>query len=437
VSFASIETLPIARSLAQIADREGDIAEVYLERLEEVAAPEEPSSAGVLVRREQGFAVRLVRDGRTWLTARDGFDGEQFAQALRQTARALPTASYSIPQLDIPPDESPVVADEVASFSRDVREAIRRRHIAFPLRLETRRHRREVQIVGTKLVPGFERELFYSCRASLDSGGHGTLLPQLDQAAAEVVAESLISISRGAKAPRPRPAVRSVVLGPAATAVFLHEAVAHALESDTLAQAGRAEAAVGVRLGSDELNVLDDPSGAPEGVRRATDDEGMPVVRRWLLLEGRVRQPLADLFAARLSAELTPGAGRRTGRYFPPVPRSTHLELVAGDSSFSELLARAEGGLYLPESSRGSLNPHSGEFRLSMPYCFEIGSGKLGELRGPVELRGRVADLLEAVVGVGKGPESAGAGWCAKGGQLLPVWAKTPAICLAEIEVGG
>ncbi len=101
----------------------------------------------------------------------------------------------------------------------------------------------------------------------------------------------------------------------------------------------------------------------------------------------------------------------------------------------SELLASAEGGLYLPEASRGSLNPHSGEFRLRMPYGYRIRAGEIGEIVAPVTLTGRVAELLEAVSGVGAEVEIAGAGWCAKGGQRMPVWAATPALVLASVEV--
>ncbi len=435
MSFSSIETLPIARSLAQIADRRDDLAEVYLERIEEVVVADDRWTPGVAVRREQGFAVRLVRGGATWLAARDGFDGERFAGALRQAARALPSASYSIPRLRIPPAGGPVSAPEVIEFDSLLRRSLRAHHVAFPLRVEARRHRRELQIVGTTLVPESESELYYSCRLETPWGVSGSVLTELDRAAAERLAASLVAAFRGSKAPAAPGGAQPVVLGPAAAAVFLHEAVAHALETDTLALEGRPEAAIGIRLGSSDLNVLDDPAGAPPGVRRRTDDEGMPVVRRWLLFAGEVRQPLADQLAARGSERLIPGAGRRSNRYFPPVPRSTHLELAAGAHAAPELLALADGGLYLPEATAGTLDPHTGEFRLRLPYGHRIRGGKIGDPVGPLVLSGRVAELLEAVSGVGAEAELAGAGWCAKGGQRLAVWATTPAVALRAVQV--
>jgi predicted Zn-dependent protease len=225
------------------------------------------------------------------------------------------------------------------------------------------------------------------------------------------------------------------VLGPAAVAVLLHEAVAHALEADTLARGGNLEAAVGVPMAAACLDVLDDPAAAPDGVRRVTDDEGLPVARRWLLRGGVVEQPLADTLWAITSPVLSPGAGRRGSRHMAPGPRSSHLELLPGEASEEDLLAGADGGLYLPEAGRGTLDESSGAFALHLPFARRIVRGGLGETLGPCVLRGRVADLLTRVAAVGRESYRAGAGWCAKGGQKVPVWATCPALRLEGVEI--
>jgi predicted Zn-dependent protease len=441
VSLETLDTAAVARALSQLAEADDDLVDAFFERIEEVELPAEGEAPGLRVRREEGLAVRLVRGGRTWLSARDALCADAFSDALRQVARALPSAPFPEPRLsggswgELPP------AEELAELPLAIGRAIRSRHVAFPLRLTVRRHLREIQVVGPRLVPGPERERFWSLAAELPWGaGWGTLAaPPAGgalAAVAEEAAQALVERFRCRNAPPPE-ARRDgvVVLDPHAAAVLLHEAVAHALEADTLAQSGRAEAAIGVPLGASVLSVLDDPASAPEPVRRRTDDEGASVERRWLVRNGAVEQPLADRTSARGSELLLPGAGRRATRHEPPGPRSYHLELVPGDGSAEELLAEADGALLVSQVTRGALDPLTGRFVLEVPCARRVRRATPADPVGPFRLVGTVADLLSRVVAVGPEARPAGAGWCAKGGRKLPVWATTPALRLEGVEV--
>ena len=435
--FDDLDTSAIARSLSQIADRDGDLGDAFFERLEIVELPAADETAGVRVWREQGFALRLIRDGASWSVSRDEIEHSVFADALRQVARVIPTAPYSPPDLRVAPFADSEVPVAMQEFSVQVIRAIRRRLVGFPLRLKIRRHRRWVRVVGTHVAPEQESEEFFSFEAETPWGAHGELLALLDKDSVEGIAESLTSLFRSREAVAAKSGPAAVVLGPAACAVLLHEAVAHALETDTLALGGRSESAIGVKVGSEILDVLDNPAGGPPGVSRSTDDEGMRVIRRWLLRRGVVEQVLADLAASHNSTDLMAGAGRRGHRHVGPVPRSTHLELLAGESSFDDLMADVTDGFFFPEASRGRLDPYSGEFSLWIPHGRRIQGGKMGEVVAPCRLRGTVSDLLSAVTGVGTDRSSAGAGWCAKGGVKLPVWATAPALRLETVEVVG
>jgi predicted Zn-dependent protease len=434
MSTPELDTAAVARALSQVGDRPDDWVDAYFERREVVEVPPEDEGPGLWREREEGFAVRLVRDGATWISSRDGLEPRAFSEAIRQVARALPAATYPEPAFTPgAPDENQ--ASEVLDFPALLTRAVRSHHVGFPVRISVSRHRRWVQIVGPRLVPAAEVESFYSVTVESAWGRYGTLLPRLDAAAAEAVALPVVALFRSRHAPPPEAFRGTVVLGPGAVAVLLHEAVAHALEADVLARGGRPEAAVGVALGAPCLDVLDDPAGAPPEVRRATDDEGSAVCRRWLLRSGVVEQPLADAFWARTSPVLLPGSGWRGSRHLPPGPRSRHLELLPGDCGADDLLAETDPGLYLPEASRGVLDPLSGEFALRVPYARRIRRGSLVEPVGAVTLRGRVADLLSKVTAVGDEVRSAGAGWCAKGGQKLAVWATVPALRLEDVEI--
>ena len=429
VPFDTLDTPAAARALSQLAEKQGDRADLFLERSERISLPAEGVPPGVWARREEGFAVRLARGEECWLATRDEMTPRLFSDALRQVARALPAASYPEPHMEPGPWTGAPDAPELATFAPDVHRALREQHVAFPAKVSVSRHCRWLQVIGTRCSSGVEQELFYSCSISMPWGRFGTLLPGLDKGAVDLVAEHLLEHFRARQAQPPDPLEGLAVLGPAAAAVLLHEAVAHALEADTLALGGAPQGALGVRLGAPGLHVLDDPASAPAGVKRVTDDEGVAVCRRWLLRDGIVEQPLADLAWSESCQDLLPGAARRSSRHWPPAPRSSHLEVLAGTQSPEELISGGDG-LFLPSAERGQLDPLSGEFRLSFPFGRRIRSGELAETVGPCQLQGRVGNLLEMIRGIGQETHTAGAGWCAKGGQKLPVWATTPSLRL-------
>jgi predicted Zn-dependent protease len=433
--FGELDRPALARALAQLVEGPDDLADAFLERVEVVELPPAGEPAAARLWREEGLAVRLCRGDRSWLASRDRLDRDAFVDAVRQVARVHPRAVAPPPPVLARPWGPLPSSAELEAFPRLLDRALRERRVAFAYRLALRRHRRDLQVATPHLTPAAERETFYGFHVELPWGGLGGLLVELGEAAAEELAGRLADAFRAREAPPPPSGPTTVLLAPAATATLLHEAVAHALEADTLAESGSPEAAHGVRLSSAPLDVLDDPGGAPHAVRRQSDDEGTPVLPRWLLRAGVVDQPLADQRWARRHSGLQPGAGRRESRHRLPAPRSSYLRLLPGQSSAEAMLAQAEGGLYLAEPRRGRLDASSGAFTLAFAHGRRIRGGGLHEPVGPCTVRGRAADLLGAVVAVGAKAVPGGAGWCAKGGQRLPVWAAAPELLLGEIEV--
>ncbi len=436
MSLIEIDTGGIARSLSQVADHSDDQVDLYLEVLGETTVGGRDESLAAQIRSERGLAVRLLRHGQTWLASTDEISAAAFSESVALVARARPGAVAPPPRsIEVAPPPSGDVG-ELEDFASRVAAAIRRRHAAFPVDWQLTAHLRATRVVGTMLAPPPQEERFYSCRVQTPAASWGSLFLSLDATAVESVADSLTSLFRVRKAPDPPLGATVLALGPSATAVLLHEAVAHVLETDTLALTGKPESAVGVRLGSRLLDVVDDPGHAAEAVRRTVDDEGMPVVRRFLLREGAVVEPLADLAASAHGPDLMPGAGRRGSRHLPPVPRSTHLELLPPLDPAADILEACGNGLYLRQFSRGRLDPITGDLELKFPFAREVANGSLGKLIGPGRIRASVAGLLHKIAAIGGDMEPAGAGWCAKGGHRVPVWALVPSIVIADVEVG-
>lgn len=434
--LTQLDTGGIARSLAQIAERSTDHVDVFFELESETRLTGGADALMPQRRVEQGLAVRLLREGKSWLASSDEVTPEAFAGAVARVARARPGAVARPPKSLAPFEVAAEDEDALRRFVGAAEEAINGRHAAFPVIWDLRLHRRVSRVLGEMLSPAQQDERFFSCAAVTPWGRWGGLLPDLDAANVDAVAESLTAIFRARRVPRVVTGRYDVVLGPAAAAVLLHEAVAHTLETDTLALSGDPEAAVGVAMAASIVDVVDDPTGAPAGVVRSVDDEGMPVVRRWLLRGGVVEQPLTDLLRGAGSRTLIPGAGRRGSRHLPPVPRSTHLELLSGTASQDQLVADCGAGLFLDEFSGGSLDPLSGLLRLDFAWGRRIDGGRLTEVVGAGCVSGLAADVLGSFAAIGSDRRSAGAGWCAKGGHRLSVWSTAPSALLSGIEVG-
>lgn len=390
-----------------------------------------------VTRREQGLAVRLQSEDRSWVEARDRCDTASFADAVRRTARSLPT--LPLPELELRTEPWPAEDIDLDSVPRSIERALRARRVSFPYRIELTHHRRSLVIVGPHVAPEPQQESFLSYRAELGGVSRGTvggLLPQCDaweERLAEQVARQLATRFRSRDGSAPHAGWTPLILGPEAVAVLLHEAVAHALEVDLLARSGPVAAAIGHALAPDDIDLLDDPSAAPEPVRRTHDDEGTPTIRRWLLRNGRIAQPLSDQRGA-LRHDVEPGAGRRATRHDLTDPRSTCLHLLPGDGRLVDALSEAPG-IYVDQVDAGSLQPLTGAIRLEVGCGRSFSKGELTDRLAPFVVEGHLANLLETISAVGADAVDCGAGWCAKNGQRLPVWANVPFLRLERAWV--
>ena len=415
-------------SLTRLVDRPTERAEAFFERLETVELLPGDARDRLRLRREQGLSVRCMEAGSNRLAAADTISGPAFASCCDRVAGTAGSIGPA-PRIRVG-RWPPLRIAEVERAERQLARALNRRRVGFPMEVTVRRHRRQVQVIRGRMSAPSQSEEYFSLRAETPWGVWGGLLPSLADEDLDPVAACLVDRLRSRNLPEHPDIPRVIVLGPCAAAVMLHEVVAHALEADTLALTGAPESVVGLQLGEGHLDVVDDPRLAPDGCGRLSDDEGTTVIARWLLRRGRVRQPLADLAWAGRCPGLVPGAARRASRHLLPGPRTTHLELLPGDTPEAELFDEGAGGLYIGEFESGALNPFDGGCVLRAPCARRLGASGPVDFVGPVELRSRTVDLLAAVTAVGDRPLAAGAGWCAKDGALLPVWARSPSVRL-------
>ena len=218
---------------------------------------------------------------------------------------------------------------------------------------------------------GPRARLLQRCAPRLRGGAYGA-----PAARARTTAAAAVAAAAGGALPRPRrraaaaPARRSPCSAPAAAAVLLHEAVAHALEADTLAPSGNPRGGGRPRRRRrGARRARRSRRRHPPGVRRATDDEGLPVLRRWLLRGGVVEQPLADALWARAlaGAACRAPAARQRATAAGAALASTSSSCPATDALADLAGRRPSDGLLRREATRGCLDPLSGAFELALP----------------------------------------------------------------------
>jgi len=192
-----------------------------------------------------------------------------------------------------------------------------------------------------------------------------------------------------------------VVLDPAAAVSFLG-ALSGALSAESV-QKGRSLFAdlLGEPVGSAEVHLVDDgrllagPGAAP------VDDEGVPTQRTALIDRGRLSAYLHNTRTALKGRTLSTGNAGRAGFRSPPGVAPTNLFLAAGKASPDDLLAGAEGGVYIQEVSgvHSGANPISGQLSVGATGL-RITGGELGEPLREMTVASTLPRMLMAVSAV-------------------------------------
>ncbi|MCU0723102.1 MAG: TldD/PmbA family protein [Planctomycetes bacterium] len=243
-------------------------------------------------------------------------------------------------------------------------------------------------------------------------------------------------------APLVKGGVYTAVLDPHMAGVFVHEAFGHMSEGEKVAFDPK-EAEVmrlGKTFGSPVLNIFD--SGVMPGTRGQIpfDEEGVPAQRTDLIRGGVLVGRLHTRETAGRMGEAATGSARALSHQFPPVPRMRSTCIEAGTSSFEEMIADVDLGIYAVKAMGGQ----AGEmFTFTPARCRMIRQGKVAELVKGAILSGNLFTTLKNIDAVGSDflLRDAGGG-CGKGTPEgfqfpLPVSHGAPHVRIRDVVIGG
>jgi PmbA protein len=161
---------------------------------------------------------------------------------------------------------------------------------------------------------------------------------------------------------------------------------------------------VGQQVGSELFTLVDDGTITIGPAASPFDDEGVPTGRTELFTGGTLNGFLHNTYTAARTGGGTRSTGnaKRGGYKSTPGVGTSNFYLDAGELSFEELLAKAEGGVLIQDVSgvHSGANPISGEFSVGATGL-RIAGGALGEPLREMTVASTLPDMLAGITGVG------------------------------------
>ena len=247
------------------------------------------------------------------------------------------------------------------------------------------------------------------------------------------------SLAEGKKSPEGK---MDLVAGPQVAGIASHESCGHPTEADRVlgreaSQAGKSfipPDGLGMRVGSDVVNVVDDPTVEHAIAYYRTDDEGVKARRRYLYKEGRVTEFLQNRETAAAMHTRSNGAARAVNYNVEAIVRMANTFVEPKDHTVEELLEDVKFGVYMKSFMEWNIDDkrYNAKYAGREAYLVEN-----GEVKHPV--RNTIIELTtpafwSAVDAVGKDLDFE-AGFCGKSdpGQALDASMGGPPIRLRNV----
>lgn len=219
--------------------------------------------------------------------------------------------------------------------------------------------------------------------------------------------------------------------------VIFHEACGHSLEAYSVSQEASIFAhKIGSPIASEVVTAVDDGSLPNAWGSTNVDDEGTPTQRTVLIEKGVLKSFMVDRLSGLKLGLASTGSGRRQSYRFPPVSRMRNTMILAGESSFEEIIAGTDYGLFAKKMGGGSVNPSTGDFNFAVEEGYLIRKGKIEKPVRGATLIGNGAQVLKDIDMVGDNLDLA-QGVCGASSGWVPTNVGQPTIRVKSLVVGG
>ncbi|MGE5776643.1 MAG: TldD/PmbA family protein, partial [Chloroflexota bacterium] len=288
-------------------------------------------------------------------------------------------------------------------------------------------HVQRVHLLLVVIVMGEDGQVQYDYVFKAGSAGW-EVLDFTDEEIQSLVDGTLALLS----AERIEPGEYQVIAAPGVSGVICHESFGHGVETDMfLKQRARAAHFIDQTVGSPLVNIFDDPSQPGGFGSYFFDDEGRMAAPTQIVENGLFRRGITDLYSATALNIPRSANGRRQDYSRKAYARMSNTYFGPGSSSFEDMLAQVDSGIYLEKWSSGMEDPQGWGIQVTCHYGHEIKGGRItNRLFAPIGISGYVPDVLQGITAVSK-EWRLEAGHCGKGHkEIIPVASGGPYMLL-------
>jgi predicted Zn-dependent protease len=241
-----------------------------------------------------------------------------------------------------------------------------------------------------------------------------------------------------------------LVLAPDQLYLQVHESIGHPLELDRILGDERNYAGFSfinlsdistLTYGSPLLNVTFDPHAASEMASYGFDDTGLKAEPLHVIKDGQLLRALGGSDSQYRCDAPGVACARQTAWNRAPIDRMANLNIEPGSSTFDEIIASIENGIYMETNRSWSIDDYRRKFQFGAEYARLIKNGKLGAVVKNPNYRGTTLPFWHSLSHVGNADTKKpwGTLWCGKGepNQVVRVGHAVPVCAFRGVEVFG
>ena len=204
---------------------------------------------------------------------------------------------------------------------------------------------------------------------------------------------------------RPAKEERStVVMNPDFVSLLTHEILGHPSEADRvlgkeMAWAGGAwwKGKIGDQIGSENLNVFDDPTIKESLGWYYFDDEGVETKKTTLIEEGVLKNHMQSRETAQIFNSNPTGNMRGTNYRFMPLIRMACTCIGNGDRNVDEIIKEVKHGYLISNMKVPSIDMKRYNWSISCQYAQKIENGEITDLLRDVIVMGTAPKFFESI----------------------------------------